>query len=44
VPDEGTLDEVRGRLEGAGSPVEAIEGGIETRDPAGNRVRILVES
>ncbi|WP_332712004.1 VOC family protein [Pelagibacterium mangrovi] len=42
VPDEGTLGEVRGRMEGAGSPVETIEGGIETRDPAGNRVRIVI--
>lgn len=42
VPDEGTLADIRGRLEGAGSPVETVAGGIEARDPAGNRVRILV--
>ena len=42
LPDEGTLGEVRGRLEAAGSKVSPIDGGIETRDPAGNRVRILV--
>ncbi|WMT86424.1 VOC family protein [Pelagibacterium sp. 26DY04] len=44
VPDQQTLKEIHDRLERAGSPVEVIGGGIETRDPAGNRLKILVEA
>lgn len=42
VAEQKTLAEIRGRLVEAGSEVAQIEGGIETRDPAGNRVRVLV--
>ena len=42
VPDAATLDGVKARLEGAGAPVSAVEGGIETQDPFGNRIRVLV--
>lgn len=42
VPDEKTLGEVSDRLTAAGSPVTAIERGIETADPAGNRLKILL--
>jgi len=41
VAEERTLAEIRGRLAEGGSEVAEIEGGIETRDPAGNRVRVL---
>lgn len=42
VPDAQTLAGVRSRLEGAGAPVSAIAGGIETQDPFGNRLQVLV--
>jgi len=42
VPDEKTLGEVRGRLPAVGAEVKEIEGGLETADPSGNRVRVLV--
>ena len=42
VPDAKTLSEIRDRLTTAGSDVEDIETGIETRDPAGNRLRVLL--
>jgi catechol 2,3-dioxygenase len=42
LPDAATLDGVKTRLAGANAPVEEIAGGIETRDPSGNRIRILV--
>jgi catechol 2,3-dioxygenase len=42
VPDAATLEGVQARLARAGSPVTAIEGGIETQDPFGNRIRVLV--
>lgn len=42
LPDAGTLDAVKARLEAEGSPVAGIEGGIETKDPAGNVLRILI--
>ncbi|MGV8855459.1 MAG: VOC family protein [Devosia sp.] len=44
LPDAATLTAVRSRLEGARAPIEAIEQGIETRDPSGNRIRILVRA
>ena len=42
VPDAGTLEGVTARLEAAGAPVLPIEGGIETQDPSGNRIRVRV--
>ena len=42
VPDAATLEGVTARLEAAGAPVLPIEGGIETQDPSGNRIRVLV--
>jgi len=42
VPDEATLDTVRQRLTAIKAPVEAIEGGLETADPSGNRVKVRV--
>lgn len=42
VPDEKTLTEIRDRLTSAGSDVETIEAGIQTRDPAGNRLKIVL--
>jgi catechol 2,3-dioxygenase len=42
VPDAATLSGVEGRLLAANAPISAVEGGIETQDPFGNRLRILV--
>lgn len=42
VESEKVLAEIVGRLEAGSAPVTQIEGGIETRDPAGNRIKILV--
>jgi len=42
VPDAETLAGVKTRLAGAGAPVSAIEGGIETQDPFGNRLQVVV--
>jgi catechol 2,3-dioxygenase len=42
VPDAATLAGMEARLAAAGAPVTAIEGGIETQDPSGNRIRVLV--
>jgi len=42
VPDAETLAEVRARLKTIDAPVTAIEGGIETADPSGNRIKVLV--
>jgi len=42
VPDGATLNEVRNRLVALGAPVKAIEGGLETADPSGNRVKVRV--
>ena len=41
VPAAGDLAAMRARLTAAGAPVSAHDGGLETRDPAGNRVRIV---
>jgi catechol 2,3-dioxygenase len=38
--DQVVMDELRGRLEGAGAEVEALPAGIRTRDPSGNGVLI----
>lgn len=42
VADVDTLAEIRARLDIAASPVIEIASGIETRDPAGNRIRIVI--
>lgn len=42
VPDAATLKGVQSRLVAANAPVLAVEGGIETQDPSGNRIRILI--
>lgn len=42
LPDAETLAEVSARLTAAQSPVTQIENGIETKDPAGNTLKILV--
>ena len=43
VPDAATLEGVKTRLAAAkNAPVTPVEGGIETHDPAGNRIRVLV--
>jgi len=42
VPDQNTLSEIRDRLTRAGSDVEDIETGLQTRDPAGNRLKIVL--
>ncbi|KRA42215.1 VOC family protein [Devosia sp. Root635] len=42
VPDAATLEGLKTRLAGAGASVAPVEGGIETQDPFGNRIRVLV--
>ncbi|MBS3849976.1 VOC family protein [Devosia sp. BSSL-BM10] len=42
LPDAVTLDQVRARLQQAGAPIEALTNGIETQDPSGNRIQIMV--
>jgi catechol 2,3-dioxygenase len=42
LPDSATLDGVKARLEQAKAPISPIEGGIETQDPSGNRLRIVL--
>lgn len=42
APDAATLAVVRQRLEAAGAPVTEADGGFETHDPAGNRVKVRV--
>ena len=42
VPDAATLDGVKARLTEAGAGFEAVAGGIETQDPFGNRLQVLV--
>lgn len=41
VPSTDDLAAMRKRLTDAGAPVDDLDGGIETRDPAGNRVRVV---
>ncbi len=43
VPDQTTLHGVRQRLAAAGRPAEPVDGGLETQDPSGNRIRIMVK-
>lgn len=42
VPDAETLGGVKARLATAGAPIAPVDGGIETQDPSGNRIRVLV--
>ncbi|KKC38235.1 hypothetical protein WH87_11645 [Devosia epidermidihirudinis] len=42
LPDAATLDGVITRLETAKAPINQITGGIETQDPFGNRIKIVV--
>jgi len=40
VPDAATLEAVKTRLAAVNASVAAIEGGIETADPSGNRIKV----
>ena len=42
VPDDKTLDDIRARLPAVKASFTEIAGGIETADPSGNRVKVLV--
>ncbi|KKB77888.1 hypothetical protein VW35_13850 [Devosia soli] len=42
LPDAGSFDALIGRLEQAGAPVERLDEGVETRDPFGNRIRLVL--
>ena len=42
LPDAGSFDGLIGRLEKAGAPIERLGEGVETRDPFGNRIRLVV--
>lgn len=42
LPDAATLAAVRARLETAGAPLAELGGGLETRDPSGNRLHLVV--
>ncbi|HTN63932.1 MAG TPA: VOC family protein [Devosia sp.] len=42
VPDAATLEGARTRLATAKAPISTIDGGIETQDPFGNRIQVLV--
>ncbi|MEO5807552.1 VOC family protein [Devosia sp.] len=42
VPDATTLEEVTGRLGRAAVAFEQITGGVETRDPSGNRLKVII--
>lgn len=42
VPDAATLEGVGSRLAAAGAPISGIDGGIETQDPFGNRIKIVL--
>ena len=42
LPDAETLDGLRTRLTAAKAPILAIESGIETQDPFGNRIKLVV--
>ena len=44
LPDNTTLDGVRARLANAKAPISAIDGGIETQDPFGNRIKLVVNA
>jgi catechol 2,3-dioxygenase len=42
LPDMATLDDVKARLQRSGAPIEPLAQGIETQDPFGNRLQVLV--
>ncbi len=42
LPDAATLEGVKTRLAAANAPVVPIGNGVETQDPFGNRIRLLV--
>lgn len=42
LPDAATLDGIVTRLAAAKALITPLEGGIETRDPSGNRIRLLL--
>lgn len=42
LPDAPSFDALIGRLEGAGAPIDRLEQGVETRDPFGNRIRLVL--
>lgn len=42
VPDQRTLDGVTERLGKAAAPISPISGGIETQDPFGNRIKLVL--
>jgi catechol 2,3-dioxygenase len=44
APDATSLASVRDRLAASGAPVSDADGGFETRDPSGNRVKLRVAS
>ena len=41
VPGAEHFEALLARLAKAGAPVEPIEGGVETQDPSGNRIRLI---
>lgn len=43
LPDEQRLDEVKSHLRAMGAPLYESPGGIVTADPAGNRVKLVLE-
>lgn len=42
LPDAASHDALLARLEKAGAPIEKLDGAVETRDPSGNRIRLVV--
>jgi len=44
VPDRSALEAIRNRLVKAGAPISGTDGVLETADPAGNRLRVMVGS
>jgi catechol 2,3-dioxygenase len=42
VPDAPTLEGVKARLAASGAPASALGDGIETQDPSGNRLRVVL--
>lgn len=44
VPDAVALDAVKARLTAANAPVAPTTGGVETQDPFGNRIKIVVSA
>jgi catechol 2,3-dioxygenase len=44
LPDADSLAALRARLEQTGAPIEVVGNDFETRDPFGNRIKIVVSS